>query len=111
MSKAISEQHYTITPLKWEKNSNAQEGDTFSAWTPFGSYRVESPEYQTWINERSSPGRWSYCFDEYYNEASHECGTSKEGKAAAERHWREYIAGALTALPAPAVPKGEEAGK
>jgi len=66
-------------PLKWSDRSYGAE-----AITPFGSYRVYAADGLT------SP-KWSYCFDEYYDEDEFECDSIDQGKALAQAHWDERV--------------------
>lgn len=88
------------TPLEW---SERRDG-CVEAVTPFGSYRVEPADREIGI---LSP-RWSYCFDEYYDEGQFECASVDEGKALAQAHWDERVGGIfrVRATPPAAVPDG-----
>lgn len=77
---------YTIRPLEWDDKELIEEFDSISAPTCFGNYRVEKTE---------DGFRWSYCFDEYYDEGYSECDSAEDGKAKAEAHWFERLSGCL----------------
>lgn len=85
----MSEPAYRVKPLEWQED-RIDEDDvvSFIAPTPFGDYYVEHylPEERLF---------WGYCFDEYKDEEYENCESIEAGKLAAERHWRERIAGAL----------------
>lgn len=83
-------QHFVITPFEWDQNGPDEDGDIFcDAQTPFGSYRVEL---------LAGVFKWSYCFDEYYDEDSTECESIEDGKAKAWEHWVERVSRGLTSV-------------
>lgn len=98
----MDEPIYQIKPLRWKRHFN-NYSQTYEANAAHGGYRVtrhrnECEEHEN-CNEDSHGGwqswRWEYCFCEYYDESTIECATVKAGKAAAEDHWREYLAAGL----------------
>lgn len=93
----MSEQLYRIKPLEWEGNDPKLEGDKVRVTTIFGSmyvgYTMLPHEGEYYL-----PGEhwvWGYCFDEYYDEAEHDCDSLEDGKAKAEAHYRERLLAAL----------------
>ena len=84
----MSEKTYRLKPLEWRqiRDSNHEDGEWWTASTVFGSLDVES---------ECGGFLWRYCFDEYYDEGRHNCGSVNEGKGAAERFYLERILPAL----------------
>ncbi|MEM9354632.1 MAG: hypothetical protein AAGB04_00330 [Pseudomonadota bacterium] len=81
---------YKIAPLEWSGHEiTHKHGFDKSARTPFGSYWVS-------CEPDGSECKWSYCFDEYYDEDEVSCETPQEGMQLAFEHWCERLAGALT---------------
>jgi len=76
---------YRIKPLDW----NEDRFGGLSAQTPFGALRVFCHD------ENTDEWRWSYCFDEYYDEDESECDGKDDGKAKAEEFWIDRISGVL----------------
>lgn len=76
---------YKIRPLKWELSSANWQ----TASTVFGSIRIEH-EHGQW--------KWSYCFDEYYDEDSFLCDSEKEAKQKAEEFYLSKLKDALIEL-------------
>jgi hypothetical protein len=83
-----------VKPLefKLERGPDEEGDETHRAHTPFGSYSVSCT---------SGRWEWSYCFDEYYDEADAECENLSEGIVAANAHWAERVAPIFPALANP----------
>ena len=68
------------SPLKWVLNDKL---GIRSASTPFGTYYVERYGEGHW--------KWSYCFDEYYDEGWYICFSPEDGENFAQMHWDERV--------------------
>lgn len=79
------EKTYKVSPLKWELSSDNWQ----TASTIFGSIYIKY-EYGQW--------KWSYCFDEYYDEDSFLCDSEKEAKQKAEEFYLSRLENALIEL-------------
>lgn len=77
---------YRVKPLEWERAKNY--ADWWTASTVFGAIDVEK-------DEDSGKCHWRYCFDEFYDQDSHECESVEAGKAAAERFYLDRLLPAL----------------
>lgn len=84
----MSEKAYHIRPLVWRRKKNRFH-ETWEAPAIEGAYRVERRR----ANEEAPWRGWSWSFEDRSDWTSdmHDCRTAKEGKAAAEAHWRETI--------------------
>lgn len=79
---------YRIKPLGWQLcRDSPEDGAWWRTDTVFGSIDV--------LSEPDGSCRWKYCFDEYYDEASHDCESVDEGKRLAEAF---YLGRLLPAL-------------
>jgi hypothetical protein len=78
-----------VKPLKWECHREAghPDGEWWTAWTVLGTMDVRERE--------SGEYRWSYCFDEYYDEDSHSCRDADDGKALAEAYYQQWLSPAF----------------
>ena len=93
---------FTIRPLKW-KRGFTEYSQTYASDAAHGGYQVtrfredceDHENCQIESHGKWLSWKWEYCFCEYYNEASIECANAKEGKIAAENHWREYLKAGL----------------
>lgn len=90
-----SSHYYQIALLNW-KRSISNESDwkrvTWNASTPFGYYEVSvNSMLHKGCSEWSRSLRWTYCFDEYYDEDDFPCKSIREGKQKAEEHWRNRL--------------------
>lgn len=74
---------YRIKPLKWER-SFSDDCQTYRASTTFGSFEVQRTN---WDGDGWGDWMWSYCFDEYYDEAREACSSAVDGKRRCEKHW------------------------
>ena len=81
----MNNKRYKIKPLVW-KGVITEEFDVTSAYTPFGSYRIEMLD-----EEDLHPFEFSYCFHEYYDEGREYCDSVEEGKIIAENDWLRRI--------------------
>ena len=89
---------YTIRPLEWKSGGNALF-QWFRADTPFGWYVVErGKDFQSgsW-----SGWEWRQCFGDRPARRA-VCASDDAGKAAAEAHWLNLLAGALEPAKEPA---------
>lgn len=77
---------YRIKPLEWDKEELKGPFSYMQAHTSFGSYR---------ISKTKTGLRWSYCFDEYFDEDYLDCKTIEEGKLEAEEHWQGRLSKCL----------------
>jgi len=90
---------YTIKPLQWQGRHPYQDGEFRGEPWFEGGYtaRVPGGSYSVFLDR--SGYRWSYCFDEYYDEDNLPCKSAEEGKAMAEAHWLDRILPALEEVP------------
>lgn len=94
--------YWTIKPLKWKREFN-DYSQTYQSDSAHGGYRVTRHRRDCEEHDRcqiDSHGewgswRWEYCFCEYYDELYSDCANAKEGKVAAEAHWRGYLIAGL----------------
>ena len=77
---------YTLNPLNW-KDYTIDGVTSASARVPMGIY---------FVSIHHDKMKWGYCFDEYHDEDSFECGTLEEGKELAWKEWQKRIGEALT---------------
>jgi len=81
----MTEKLYKIKPLDWIRANNLKS--TYSVYTIFGNMRVE------YIGEGLY--RWSYCFDEYYDEGWFDVDSLEEAKSEAEKFYLTRLLDAL----------------
>jgi hypothetical protein len=72
-----------VKPLEWNKVANR---NWWTAPTIFGDISVEMDDEVC---------HWRYCFDEFYDEASHECESIEAGKEEAEKFYLSRLLPAL----------------
>lgn len=85
---------FTIRPLKWASDKSAYM-ETHRAEVPMGRYTVERNREEFDESKPWEPWRWTFLFDEYYDEGREECKTLSEGKQKAFAHWISRITPAL----------------
>ena len=80
----MSDSVYRVKPLTWE-GVLEEEFDVITAFTPFGSYRIEK------LDNEYHHFEFSHCFREYYDEDREYCDSVEEGKIMAEDDWLRRI--------------------
>jgi len=83
---------YALKPLTWEAAAD-EFMESHRARVPMGIYRVE--RYRDDIDERWQNWKYSYCFDEYYDEYEGPADSLEEGKKQAWEDWQKRILPAL----------------
>lgn len=90
---------YKLKPLAWEGSDpvTVPSDDLQFSFDIEGGWRAIVPGGSYTVERRFDTGtlQWGYCFAEYYDEDTKECDSVEEGKAAAEKHWRDRILPAL----------------
>lgn len=87
---------YQISPLEWDGKTCGTEA-FYTASTPFGQYAVSQDD--------DGSCRWSYCFDEYYDDGTTHCDSLEDAKRLAEEHWQQRLLSALTEYPPGGTPE------
>ena len=84
---------YKIKPLRWKKGVTPEYSQHYETHNAFGYFYVR----RWWDDEKHKwgPWQWGYYFDDYYDEAEHECHSLKAGKEAATAEWHKRLSGAL----------------
>lgn len=93
MTENLTATHsWQIAPLVWKREFR----DWRQVWTAdvgFGTFEVVR-----WKDNETSkwgPWKWGYCFREYHDELTADCGTPAEGKRKAWEEWLRRIVPAL----------------
>lgn len=88
------ERLFRIKPLVWEE-SHDSTSQSFSASVPGNTYYVRRNRQHYEEDGAWTAWKWTYCFDEYYDEGEEECASAKAGKEAAWQHWLARLETAL----------------
>lgn len=82
---------YRVKPLGWRLMNSTPEGEeSWHATCVLGSFCVNRE-----FDNYGPLCTWKYCFNEYYDEATHECKSIEEGKRLAEAFYLDRLLPAL----------------